>query len=278
MRKLVRGIYDWLFWTLILKQPKLRRALQNAFIVDKDMTVRLLASDLRINSRNEVGYKRASQAQQRNIVFRDEIPKISTVMALIDNETTFVDCGANVGFWTCNIARLGRIYPGLKVLSFEANADTYRRLSQSAASYSNVQLFNVALSDSECILEMVEGATSGVFGVHKSAFQIGDQKHIIQAKPLDRFLGAYDKIIMKIDVEGHEFEVISGAKKAFSEGRVQAVFIDGFERDKRVELENWFDLYGFDLLGMNSLTTPEITEDRVLALKRNFSRSKADRE
>jgi Methyltransferase FkbM domain len=37
-------------------------------------------------------------------------------------------------------------------------------------------------------------------------------------------------IVLKVDVEGHEFEVLQGAASLFDRTRIAVVFLDGFEK------------------------------------------------
>src|SRR5258708_39102353 len=75
---------------------------------------------------------------------------------------------------------------------------------------------------------MAEGASSLTFGVPGSRFNKGGRTVKVDAVPLDKYLADHDDIIMKIDVEQHEYEVLIGATRAIKEGRVRAIMIDGF--------------------------------------------------
>src|SRR4051812_24732876 len=99
-------LVDFLIWRLVFRNPKFRYHLQRLIYPNKELFVRLGAAEVFINSQRELGYYRASRIQEASIVFRDEVPQIIPIISLLEDDMTFVDCGANVGFWTANIARL----------------------------------------------------------------------------------------------------------------------------------------------------------------------------
>lgn len=221
-------VLSYLLWRLVMKQPRLRRVLQRIVYPNKEVSVTLLGTSLTVHTQRELGYWRAARNQSSNIVFRDEVAPLITVSSLIGPESTFVDCGANVGLWTCSIARLKAVFPRLKVLAFEPNPDTFSRLQKSVSAFDNVQTFCTALSDEERDLEMFEGAGSNVFGVKGGSFQIASAPRTLHAVPLDAFLTGIDHIVMKVDVEGHELAVLRGADQALTRGAFNAIYIDGF--------------------------------------------------
>lgn len=258
---------SYALWRIVLTNPRLRRVLQNIFYPNTSNFRNLLGASVFINSQKELGYYRATKSALSNVVFRDEVPKLMALMSLIRTGTTFVDCGANVGLWSAQFAKMGAIVKDLKVMAFEANSDTFSRLKKTCDQFTNVQCFNVALSDSARTLDMVEGAVSGVFGVHESDFQIARKSHKVQALPLDDFLADARDIVMKVDVEGHEWEVVKGAERVIKSGNLRAILLDGIlERNKAVMLaflaDHNFSIYDCDTLQRYSGGT-----DRVLAIR-----------
>jgi FkbM family methyltransferase len=212
---------SYLLWRFVLTQPRVRRLIQSMFYPDHEVAVTVLGANLTINPQKELGYWRAARNQQSNVVFQDEVPQMTALMSLLTDDCTFIDCGANVGLWTCNVARLRAVHPQLRVMAFEANPDTFERLQKSISSFDNVNAFCCALSDGERELQMFEAAASGSFGVHYGSFQIAGSNRAIAAKPLDAFTDGLNNLILKIDVEGHELEVLRGASASFRRGAMR---------------------------------------------------------
>jgi FkbM family methyltransferase len=261
-------VVTYLLWRLVLARPRFRKFVQSLVYPNKDIPVTVLGATLTINPQKELGYWRAARNQHSNIVFRDEMPQMLGVLALLSNDSTFVDCGANVGLWTCNVARLRAVHPNLRVLAFEANPDTFRRLQKSISGFDNVQAICCALSDGEHQLRMFEAAGSGAFGVHYGSFQIPGSDRMIAAKPLDAFIGGLNNMVVKIDVEGHELEVLRGAGSALQRGAIRAILIDCFIREAEQNILQALREGGLtQILNGRTLRPFQAGNDSVLAMR-----------
>ncbi len=260
-------VVGYLIWRFVLRKPKFRAVLQRVLIRQRQITLTLLGADLVIDTRLEMGYHRAARLQADSIVFRDEVPKLLLVASLLRPGTTFVDCGANVGLWSFNVARLAPLHPGLKVLAFEAHPDTFARLARGAARYPAVSCHNVALSTGTGFIEMSEGAGSGTFGVDTS-FTIGGTARRVATRALDDFIAGIADMVVKIDVEGHEYEVLQGAATALAEGRIRAVLIDGIAAGTRALAHAFLRARGYDVLDAASLAVATEDHDRIIAMRR----------
>jgi FkbM family methyltransferase len=261
-------LVDFLIWRLVFRNPKFRYYLQRLIYPNKEMFVRLGGAEVFINSQREIGYYRAARIQEASIVFRDELPQIIPIISLLEDDMTFVDCGANVGFWTANIARLSVIFRRLTVLSFEPNPETFSRLRKTVEHFKNVTVHNLAVSNRECTLTMMEGAVSGVFGVNNmDFFQIADATREVPGKPLDTFAAQlHGRVIIKIDVEGHELEVLQGAKSILQSGVVKAIYIDGMQKRDEEAILSILQELGMTLLDGRTLLPFERGNFALLAL------------
>ncbi|MBA7533677.1 hypothetical protein ES705_25920 [subsurface metagenome] len=261
-------VISYIVWRLILRKPRLRKALTNLLISDEDTYIELFGTQLFINKRKEIGYWRAYRNLKSNIVFRDESAPLLNLALILEPTDTFVDVGANVGLYSCVLSKLQVLFTNMEFYSFEANSDTAKRLAVSLRER-NVKMYNFAISAKNGNLEFVGGATSGVFGVKEnmSHFQIAEDTSIVKAKTLDSIGIKGDAIVLKIDVEGHEREVINGGSILFEANRIKAVYLDGYS-DK--SLPNLLKSMGFTLFDGQTLRPFSLQEHRLLALHKKY--------
>jgi len=241
-----------LYWRLVLKNPRFRRFLATLIVPDEDVDIDLLGAPLRINKRQEIGYWNAYKKSQDVVLLRDEEPAILSLALILEPQDTFIDVGANVGLYSSCLSKLQSVYPNMKFYAFEANAHTATRLGKSLGKR-NVEIFQLALSDKAAELEFVHGFSSAVFRAKNDAryaFQIDGAVERIPTKRLDSIPIDGHSIVIKLDVEGMEKDVIEGASQFFTDGRIKAVYLDGYED---VSLPEFFRLNGFSLFNGRTL-------------------------
>lgn len=123
---------------------------------------------------------------------------------------TILDVGANVG--QSSVAYV-QLYPGAKVWFFEPVPASYEKASEALLGFPNVIGVQAAVSarDGSLIME-ARGTSTG----NKVVSAAGGREHIeVRTLCLDSFASANALTrvnFLKIDVEGHETEVIAGAK------------------------------------------------------------------
>lgn len=242
---------SYLVWRFFLSVPRFRTFVTNLVVPDEDVDINLFGSVVHISRRKEIGYYRAFKQSTANIVFRDEIAPLLNLALIIERGDTFVDIGANVGLYSAVLNRLSAVYPENRWYAFEANPDTAQRLSATLASR-NVKIVNVALSNREGQLEFIGGAGSAVFGAKQNAshFQFG-KSISMPTVTLDQTQILGNRIVVKVDVEGHEREVLEGGAKLFDSGRIKAVYVDGFS-DR--SLPEWLKARGMRIFDGKSLS------------------------
>jgi FkbM family methyltransferase len=159
---------------------------------------------------------------------------------------TFVDVGANIGFHTIHGARL--VTSGGRVFSFEADPETFEVLRNNVNlnATENVTLYNRCLADKDGTVTFnisVNSARSSL--VRKGALQ-----KTLAAKTLDNLLPCRTAVdLLKIDVEGGEYLVLSGAKQLFKISPPGVVVIEMSscqEEIKEFLLVHGYRLYRFD--------------------------------
>ena len=137
--------------------------------------------------------------------------------ALLEKELkegqTFVDIGANIGYYTLIAA--GRVGPGGKVYAFEPDPANFRLLQKNVETngYTNVVLVNKAVSDKNGKLRLyLNPANRGDHRVYDS--KDGRQSLEIGTVALDRFFKTLDRKIhfIKMDIQGAEASAFAGMK------------------------------------------------------------------
>jgi FkbM family methyltransferase len=231
---LVRNEMLQLIDRYFIKKPLIRRFVTKLIAGDREQNVTLLARDYLVHTLREHGLFRASRLARTCSLFRDEVPVLIHLAGLLCDGDTFLDIGANIGLFAVNIASLRTLFPDLKIYAFEPNLDTAARLRANAEPL-GIEVFEIALSDRNGTLEFVDGAASSVFSTveNTSAYSISSERSVCECRRLEDMPIQGQSIVMKIDVEGHEWEVLQGAIGLFQANRVRALYLDDF-KDARV--------------------------------------------
>ena len=183
----------------------------------------------------------------------------SIVMESIDPERTLniFDVGANIGQY------LQLAYACLNgcrfhIHSFEPSSEAYAALSENARNYSNVTLNNFGLGREMQEAELFyDQAGSGLASLTKRRLAhcgitmgLSERVHI---ETLDFYCGDHQIEyidLLKLDVEGHELDVLNGATRMFRKDAIRMVQFEfgGCNIDTRTFLKDFF--YFFSDNGM----------------------------
>lgn len=178
----------------------------------------------------------------------------------------FVDVGANFGAYSI---RLSSHFD--EVYAFEPDPNVLPALRRRIANKSrhNIVVFPIALSDidgqAEFFLDSHEGFTSSAetlmpvfkynpgpeLGTGPANTYVGKKSVTVTTAEYDtKIRGSAD--LVKIDVEGAEFRVLKGARKALEEGRIKRIMVELHDKDARDELYRILGGYGFKLKQLDS--------------------------
>jgi FkbM family methyltransferase len=224
----------WLVDRLLLKQPRVRRALTRLLEGDRDLDIVLMHTAIHVNTLREHGYVRASRMMPRSSFLHDEASVLLALGGVLPFADAFIDIGANVGVYSKILHRFRSLYPHLRFHAFEADPDTARRLAATLRD-TTVTLHPLALADQDGRLEFSRGAVSHVSTRRDLAtkYQTDDQ-FSTECRRLDSCAIEGNRLILKIDVEGQEWAVLQGAAALFAAQRVLAVFLDGTSEPTRI--------------------------------------------
>lgn len=141
-----------------------------------------------------------------------------------------LDVGANVGKYASAVAE---VFSGeqFSIHSFEPSTYTYKKLGENTSKYPEVKTYPFGLSNEATEKELfyhVEGA--GMASVYKRRLDhhgIKEElKEEIYLDTLDNWMekSQIEEVdLLKMDVEGHELQVLEGGKNSLKSGKIKAI-------------------------------------------------------
>lgn len=136
------------------------------------------------------------------------------ICSSLERGDIFVDVGANIGYYTV----LGSKLVGSKgvVIAFEPMPDTFKilKINCKLNHLTSATIISKAAWSDECTIPL--HFSGGYYGM-ASMIQSGGDSISIEAIPLDSICKPYSTIkMLKIDAEGAEYQVLSGASKTLT--------------------------------------------------------------
>lgn len=157
-----------------------------------------------------------------------ERPTVLAVMSRIQAGDCAWDVGANVGFYSRLMAAAAG--PDGQVVSFEPSPTTYADLAGNVRGVPNIRALNIGLSDAD------GEATFATPKDHSSEGRImrADDANaegvsvirIARGDTLTKSEGVPQPAFIKVDVEGHELEVLQGLREVLSNARCRHVLVE----------------------------------------------------
>lgn len=178
-----------------------------------------------------------------------------------------LDIGANLGSYTVPVAKA---HPHLTFLSFEPQRLIYLQLCTNIFlnRLDNVVPYQYALSDAEwqenlVLPDYAQETNIGAFSVDPAVrakdyeVKTEGRTEAITATLLDRFM-LNDVRLIKLDVEGHELEVLRGAHHTLIENNYPPIIFESWTwkfQDKREALFNYLKDLGYEIteVGQNNI-------------------------
>lgn len=167
-------------------------------------------------------FMKRPKSAERELCYLDKV---------IPDDAVTVDVGANCGLYTRKLARLSR-----QVHAFEPSGQMARLLRRTSAR--NVSVHEMALSDHDGAAELFipQGDDGPVYGLASLEAPADPPARLVSAHvPISRLDAVIDQDVafVKIDVEGHELNVLNGAVELLE--RCQPVFLVEAEDRHRAE-------------------------------------------
>jgi len=157
---------------------------------------------------------------------KDDMRDLAFIAGQSAPEIVF-DCGANIGFVTHVFQNL---FPKARIYAFEPNPVAFEKLAVSYHGDPRVSVFQRAISNKSGHLNFLQNPNTGVSsffeptGYNKTHWARKEGKTIeVKAVSLDEFCGenGLAKIdVLKLDLEGAEYDAIAGAEKLLSQQRI----------------------------------------------------------
>jgi len=173
---------------------------------------------------------------------------------LVDAGDLVVDAGANIGHMTGLMAL--RAGPSGRVLAFEPHPTIYTQLEENIARFAHapdtapIEAHELALSD--------RGGTAGLAWGHRFDDNQGtahltsfpSSSHVrVACRPLDDVVAKDLVSMLKLDVEGHEMQVLNGARRALCEGRITHIVYEDLDPYSS-SLPSFLEARGFTVFGL----------------------------
>ena len=148
--------------------------------------------------------------------------EINFLSRILKRNSTVIDIGANIGNHSIAFSKISK-----KVYSFEAHPKTFEILRFNCKEIKKIKIFNIGISNKKGFLFFKNKQTHNIGG--KKLGKIGQIKSKINK--LDNIIKINNDIgLIKIDIEGHEYQALQGMKKILKNNN-SIILIEFFEKD-----------------------------------------------
>jgi len=186
--------------------------------------------------------------------FDTEVPIINDILSEVDSDDVFFDIGANIGLYSCIISqRIG----GKNVVAFEPSPPAYTKLEENSKLNGDFHHFQIAVSDTDEMIEFavdVGDVQSRMSTINTDSSATDYEIQEVTSRKVVSVIEREDvpsPSIIKIDVEGAEFKVISGMSRLLDDVNIlyceiHHPVLDEFSTDGE-EIIEYLESSGFDV-------------------------------
>lgn len=193
--------------------------------------------------------------------------------SLLIKKVVAIDAGANIGNWT---SELLEYLPDAEVIAFEPSENAFASLQNKFSTDGRVTIVNLALGkENKSGFLYADKGGSGLGSLTKRRvdhFEINfEHQEEITIQTLDDWI-ALEKLehspnVLKMDVEGHEFDVLLGAVKAIETLRIIQFEFGGSNIDSRTFFQDFW--YFFKI---NEFVIYRLTPTKPILVKKYSER------
>jgi FkbM family methyltransferase len=240
-----------------------------------------------VTGKRGIRYKLISKADVISCFIRHQgeyEPELQMIAAHIlkDKQGQIIDIGANMGSYAIPLAKQ---FPAIDVIAFECQRTVFRQLVDNIElnDARNVRPIHLGLSDREediaTIVPQYETEPNiGAFSldelVRKNQYEVktAGARETIRLVPLDTF-EFEDVLLIKIDVEGMELKVLTGAANTLRSNNYPPIVFEAWAwatwfEERRKELYKYLEAAGYRIIKIgNNNVAQHLSRDDYLHFK-----------
>jgi FkbM family methyltransferase len=166
--------------------------------------------------------------------------ELEFLLAMLNKNSVVYDIGANIGYHTTAFASVAK-----KVYAFEPHPKTYELLEKNTKGLDHVYIGKYAVSNKNatCCITDYDPETTGNFG----AVSVVNDYDSVEATAISLDTAELDlPDLIKIDVEGHELQVLQGCEKIIQQ-KCPVIFYEAHESDQLREIYEFLEPLGYRL-------------------------------
>ena len=159
------------------------------------------------------GFRLGGSQSQHHVAMQKgafDVHEVALLQGLLSDADVFVDVGANIGYFTCIARQMGR-----RAVAIEPLPTNLRHLYANLRlnGWDDTEVFPMAASNSPGQLTLHGASSTGASLIDNWAGAPSLISRTVSVSTLDRLVGTVPgRMVIKIDVEGHEYKTLLGAQ------------------------------------------------------------------